>query len=144
MASEVAINEVTEKVKEYAELSKTIKITQEKLKVLNKRKTILYKEVVPKLKTSNITKCNLPFATLKVVNTKKKVTPNKASMKDKYISFFNTRAMDEDFCLATAEERAEIMFKYIYLENIEYTNAQSITMTYNKEFKEELKEMVSG
>ena len=32
------ISEVTDKVKEYAELSKTIKITQEKLKVLNKKK----------------------------------------------------------------------------------------------------------
>ena len=32
------LNNITEKVKEYAEISKTIKLTQEKLKVLNKKK----------------------------------------------------------------------------------------------------------
>jgi hypothetical protein len=36
--SEEQISELTEKVKEYAEISKTIKITQEKLKILNKKK----------------------------------------------------------------------------------------------------------
>ena len=49
------LSDVTEKVKEYAEISKTIKITQEKLKVLNNKKKILYKEVIPKLKQNNIT-----------------------------------------------------------------------------------------
>ena len=38
MSSEEEINDVTEKVKEYAEISKTIKIIQEKLKLLNKKK----------------------------------------------------------------------------------------------------------
>ena len=58
MSSETELTDVTEKVKEFAELSKAIKITQEKLKILNKKKKELYKEVVPKLKTSNISKCN--------------------------------------------------------------------------------------
>ena len=137
------LNDITEKVKEYAELSKTIKVTQEKLKILNKRKVILYKEVIPKLKTNNVTKCNLPFATLKVVTTKKKIMPNKASMREKYIAFFNSRVNEEDFNTGDAETRAEILYQYIYIDNIEYTNAQSITMTYNKEFKEELKNSLS-
>ena len=34
MASDHEINDVSEKVKEFSEISKTIKITQEKLKVL--------------------------------------------------------------------------------------------------------------
>ena len=66
MSSDQELNDVTEKVKEFAEISKTIKITQEKLKVLNKKKKELYKEVIPKLKTNNVTKCNLQFGTLKV------------------------------------------------------------------------------
>ena len=37
MASSSDINDVTEKVKEFAELSKVIKVTQEKLKILNKK-----------------------------------------------------------------------------------------------------------
>ena len=138
---EEELNYVTEKVKEYAELSKTIKITQEKLKVLNKKKKELYKEVVPKLKTNNVTKCNLSFGTLKVIKTKRKVQPNKTSVKDKYIDFFNTRANDEEFVKGTTQEKAQILYSYIYLENIEFKEEQSISMTYNKEFKDQFKEL---
>jgi hypothetical protein len=133
------LNDVTEKVKEYAELSKTIKLTQEKLKVLNKKKKELYKEVVPKLKTVNITKCNLPFGTLKVVKTKRKITPSKVTMKDKYISFFNT-SFDETFIHASAEEKAGLLFNYIYVDNIEIKEESNITMSYNKDFRDQFKE----
>lgn len=141
MSSDDEINEVTEKVKEYAELSKTIKLTQEKLKILNKKKKELYKIVVPKLKINNVSKCNLPFGTLKVVKTKRKVTPNKVSMKDKYIAFFNTRALDQDYVTGSPEQKAAILFNYIYVDNIEYKEEQSITMTYNKEFKDQVKQL---
>jgi hypothetical protein len=141
MASEIEINEVTEKVKEFAELSKTIKITQEKLKVLNKKKTELNKELSPKLKTTNITKCNLSFGTLKVIKSKTRVTPSKVTMKDKFISFFNTRSKDEDFIRGTAEEKSEILYKYIYVDNIEFKEQQRISMTYNKEFKDQFKKL---
>jgi rRNA processing protein Krr1/Pno1 len=134
------LNEVTEKVKEYAEISKTIKVTQEKLKVLNKKKKELYKEVVPKLKTTNITKCNLPFGTLKVVKTKRKIMPSKLTMKDKYISFFNT-SFDHDFINASAEEKAELLYKYIYVDNIEFKEESNITMTYSKDFRDQFKEL---
>ena len=139
--AEEEINEVTEKVKEYAEISKTIKITQEKLKVLNKKKKELYKIVIPKLKSNNVTKCNLPFGTLKVIKTKRKVTPNKVSMKDRYISFYNTRALDEDFVRGTPEEKSEILFKFIYIDNIEIKEESSISMTYSKEFRDQFKEL---
>jgi hypothetical protein len=141
MSSEENLNDVTEKVKEYAELSKTIKITQEKLKILNKKKKELYKEVVPKLKTSNVTKCNLPFGTLKVIKTKRKITPNKVSMKDKYISFFNTRAYDQDFITGSAEIKSTVLYNYIYEDNVEFKEEQSISMTYNKDFKEQFKQL---
>jgi hypothetical protein len=135
------INDVTEKVKEYAEISKTIKITQEKLKVLNKKKKELYKVVVPKLRTNNVTKCNLPYGTLKVVKSKRKVTPNKVSMKDKYISFFNTKAMEPEFISATAEEKAQMLFNYIYVDNIEIKEESVISMTYSKEFRDQFKQL---
>ena len=140
MASQPEINEITEKVKEYAELSKTIKIVQEKLKMLNKKKKELYKEVIPKLKTGNVTKCNLSFGTLKVIKTKKKITPNKTSMKDKYISFFNTKALQQEYITGSSEQKAEILFNYIYTDCIEYREDQSISMTYNKDFKEQMKQ----
>ena len=141
MASDVAINDVTEKVKEYAELSKTIKITQEKLKILNKKKKELYKEVVPKLKTSNVTKCNLSFGILKVVKKKTKISPTKMTMKEKYISFFNTRALDQDFINGTAEIKSTILYNYIYIDNIEFKEEHSISMTYNKEFRDQFKQL---
>lgn len=140
-SSDEEISDVTEKVKEYAEISKTIKITQEKLKLLNKKKKELYKVVVPKLKINNVTKCNLPFGTLKVVKTKRKVTPNKVSMKDKYISFFNTRGLELDFIEATPEQKAEFLFNYIYVDNIEYKEESIISMTYSKEFREQFKQL---
>jgi hypothetical protein len=138
---EAQISEVTEKVKEYADLSKTIKITQEKLKVLNKKKKELYKEVVPKLKNTNITKCNLPYGTLKVAKTKRKILPNKTTIKDKYLAFFNSRAHDEDFVKANAEEKSNILYKYIYIDNIEYKEEHSISMTYSKDFRDQFKQL---
>ena len=134
------LNDVTEKVKEYAEISKTIKITQEKLKILNKKKKELYKEVIPKLKTTNITKCNLPFGTLKVVKTKRKIMPSKVTMKDKYISFFNT-LFSPEFINSTSEEKAQMMYNYIYVDNIEFKEESNITMTYSKDFREQFKQL---
>jgi len=141
MSSEEEISDVTEKVKEYAEVSKTIKITQEKLKILNKKKKELYKVVVPKLKISNITKCNLPFGTLKVVKSKRKITPNKVSMKERYISFFNTRALDQDFIEASPEQKSDILFNYIYVDNVEFKEESNISMTYSKELRDQFKQM---
>ena len=138
---EEEISDVTEKVKEYAELSKTIKITQEKLKLLNKKKKELYKEVVPKLKSSNVTKCNLSFGTLKVVKTSRKIAPTKTSMKDRYLSFFNTRAKEEDFARGTPEERSEILYKYIYVDNLESKEEYSISMRYSKDFNSQFKQL---
>jgi hypothetical protein len=138
---ESEINDVSEKVKEYADLSKTIRVTQEKLKLLNKKKKLLYKEVMPKLKTNNVTKCNLPYGTLKMVKTKRKVMPNKATMKEKYALFFNTRANDEEYARATPEEKSEMLYSYIYIDNIEFKEEQTISMTYSKEFLGKFKEM---
>ena len=78
------LQEINDKVKEYGELSKTIKLTQVKLKVLNKRKKDLQVEVMPKLREFNVKKCNLAFGTLKVIERKTKVAPTKASMKERF------------------------------------------------------------
>jgi hypothetical protein len=123
------------------ELSKVIKITQEKLKILNKKKKELYKEVVPKLKINNVSKCNLPFCTLRVVKSKRKVAPNKTTIKDKYISFFNTRANEQDFTSGTPTEKANILFNYIYIDNIETKEESTISLSYSKEFKEQFKNL---
>jgi len=141
MSSTDEINDVTEKVKEYAEISKTIKITQEKLKLLNKKKKELYKVVVPKLRINNVTKCNLPFGTLKLIKSKRKITPNKVSMKERYMGFYNTRALEQDFIEGTPEQKSAILFNYIYVDNIETKEESTISMTYSKEFRDQFKEL---
>jgi hypothetical protein len=141
MASEIEINDITEKVKEFAEISKAIKITQEKLKVLNKKKKELHKEVLPRLKTSNVQKCNLSFGTLRVVKTKRKIMPTKSNIKDKYQLFFNTRALEHDFISGNSEEKANILYNYIYVDNLEFTEQSNISMTYSKEFKDQFKKL---
>lgn len=135
------ISDVSEKVKEYGELSKIIKITQEKLKVLNKLKKELYKEVLPKLKLSNVTKCNLPYGILRVVTSKRKIAVNKSTIKDKYVHFFNTKALEPEFLNATAEEKSQILFNYIYVDNLEYREEQSVTLNYSKDFKDQMKNL---
>ena len=117
------LTEVTEKVKEYAEISKTIKLTQEKLKILNQKKKELYKEVIPRLKTTNITKCNLPFGTLKVVKSRRKIMPTRITMKEKYLAFFNT-LFDQEFINMSHQEKANRLFNYIYIDNIEYKESK--------------------
>ncbi len=135
------INEITERVKEYAELSKVIKITQEKLKILNKKKKELYKNVIPKLNNNNIKICNLAFGTLKVIKSKRKITPSRTSLKDKYLSFFKTRGTNYEFTNGIPEEKSNILYNYIYVDNIEYREESSITMSYNKEFKDQFKNL---
>ncbi len=132
------INDINDKVKEYGEISKTIKITQTKLKVLNKRKKQLQTEVAPKLKEYNVQKCNLAFGTLKVIERKHKIAPTKKTMKEKYEYFFNERALEDDFQNGTPEQQAEILYNFIYVDSIEYSNSCSISMNYNKEFKAQL------
>jgi hypothetical protein len=135
------LNDVSEKVKEYAEISKTIKVTQEKLKVLNKKKNLLHKEVIPKLKSNNVTKCNLSFGTLRVISSKRKVVPNKTNMKEKYISFFNTKGLESEYLSMTPDKKAETLYSYIYIDNAEVKETQTISMSYSKEFREQFKQL---
>jgi hypothetical protein len=136
------IDDITEKVKEYAEISKTIKLTQEKLKVLNKKKKELQKEVVPKLKQINVTKCNLSYGTLNLNKTKRKIVPTKVTLKTKYNYFFNTYN-NNDFFKMSPQDKAELLYKFIYIDNIEYREEHVISMTYSKEFKEQCKELTT-
>ena len=62
-------------------------------------------------------------------------------MQDKYVTFFNTVAFDKIFVNSTPEEKSEILYKFIYVDNIEYKEESNITMTYNKEFKEQFKNL---
>jgi hypothetical protein len=99
------------------------------------------KEVAPKLKTSNVTKCNFQFGTLKVVKSKRKVMPTKLTIKEKYIAFFNTRAMEHDFISGSPEVKSQIMYNFIYVDNIEFKESTSLSMTYNKDFRDQFKEL---
>ncbi len=135
--------ELKDKIKEYAELSKTIKITQEKMKILNKHKKELQNELLPRLVNNKIEKCNLSFGTLKITETNRKIAPTKATLKDRYIDFFNSRCMEQDYITGTAQQKAEILFKFIYTDSVEYKKENNISMVYSKDFKDQLKELNS-
>ena len=124
MSSEQEIVKVTDKVKEYAELSKTIRVTQEKIKILNTKKKELYKELIPKLKSTNIEKCNLAFGTLKLIETNRKILPNKSNIKERYINFFNSRILEQDYCTGTAEQKATILFNFIYNISLKFSDSK--------------------
>jgi hypothetical protein len=136
--------ELKDKVKEYAELSKTIKITQEKVKILNKHKKQLQLEILPKLVNNKIEKCNLSFGTLKVVESNRKILPNKSNIKDRYTDFFNSRCLEQDYITGNAEQKAEILFKFIYTDSVEYKKENNLSMVYSKDFKDQLKELNQG
>ena len=64
-------------------------------------------------------------------------------MKDKFISFYNTRALEQDFVTGSPEIKSTILYNYIYVDNVEFKEEQSISMTYNKEFKDQFKQFLS-
>jgi hypothetical protein len=62
-------------------------------------------------------------------------------MKDKYVAFFNTVGLSQEFLAQKPEEKAESLYKFVYIDNIEYREEQSISMTYSKEFKDQFKQL---
>ena len=76
---------------------------------------------------------------MKVVNTKRKIAPTKLSIKDKFTLFFSKRSSEHDFVTGNPETKSEILYKYIYIDNIEYKQESNLSMTFNKEFKNQLK-----
>ena len=62
-------------------------------------------------------------------------------MKERYISFFNTKFKEHDFINGSPEEKSVILFNYIYVDNVEFKEESSISMTYSKEFREQFKQL---
>jgi hypothetical protein len=142
MASEVeseVLDLTKEKIKEYAELCKTIRTAQEKLKILNKHKNDLYKEVFQLIKQSKVQKCNLSFGTLNYRKTTRKVMPSKKTMEGRFEIFFNTLASESEFACASPAEQAKILFKYIYVDSVETKKSDSVSITFSKEFRDQFK-----
>ena len=72
----------------------------------------------------------------------RKVVPTKTTIKEKYVIFFNTVANDQNFVVAKPEEKANIMHKFIYIDCAESRENVVISMCYNKEFKENIKNLI--
>ena len=53
--------------------------------------------------------------------------------------FFSKRSSEHDFVTVNPETKSEILYKYIYIDNIEYKQESNLSMTFNKEFKNQLK-----
>ena len=74
-----------------------------------------------------------------MVKTKRKIVPNKASMKEKYVLFFNTTGSNTEYTSGNPEQKSEILYKYIYIDNLEFKEDTTISMTYSKDFREQFK-----
>lgn len=133
--------DVKEKIKELGDVNKQLKITATKTKLLNKRKKELNKFILPSLRKKEIKKCNLPSGTLQVKATKRKVPPKKATVKERYEAFFRERALDKDFVEGGAKEKAEIFYKYIYEETVEYIEGHNLTFTLDRQIQKQLNEL---
>jgi hypothetical protein len=64
------------------------------------------------------------------------------TIKGKYSYFFNDYN-NSDFFKMHPDQKAELLYKYIYIDNIEYREDHTISMCYSKEFKEQCKQ-ISG
>ena len=70
--------------------------------------------------------------------------PTKANIKDRYVNFYNSRCLEQDYITGTPEQKAGILYNFIYLDSVEYKKENSISMVYSKEFKDQLKELNSS
>jgi hypothetical protein len=133
--------EVKERIKELGDVNKQLKITATKTKLLNNRKKELNKFILPCLRKKEIKKCNLPSGTLQIKATKRKIPPKKATIKERYEAFFRERALDRDFKEGNAKEKAEIFYKYIYEETVEYVEGHNLTFTLDRQIQKQLNEL---
>ena len=103
-----------------------IKPHNEKLKVLRQQKKDLELQICEFMTSNDIDKCKLEDSSL-IHQEKKALVPLKQKdIKDSFTNFFE-KHLDDSFLKAKASEKSELLFNYIYKENREYSEKNTLT-----------------
>jgi len=100
-------------------ISNQIKPLNDKLKELKKTKTELQINICSFMETNEIGECKLQNGTLKFKETKNIAPLSKSIIKDNIFNFFKEYSNKEEFTKANNEEKANILFSYVY-DNRDY------------------------
>lgn len=96
-----------------------LKPLQSRLKELKLSKKSLETNICSFMETNEIAECKLAEGALLFKESKNVIPLSKDGIKLNIIKFFKENAGEDDFKKSTAEEKGEILYKFIY-ENREY------------------------
>ena len=104
---------------EIKELNEKIKPIQARLKELRSTKKELEGTICSFMQTNEIAECKLAEGALLFKESKNVIPLSKDGIKQNIIKFFKENANEDDFKKSTAEEKGDMLYKFIY-ENREY------------------------
>ena len=105
-------------------INQQLKPLQTKLKELKQTKKTLEGSICDFMATNEIAECKLSEGALLFKESKNVIPLSKENIRQNIIKFFQTE-MDDKFKKLSAEEKAEILFKFVY-ENREYKENKSL------------------
>jgi len=109
---------------EIKSINDKIKPLQEKLKELKKSRKDLESNICSFMETNEIAECKLQEGALVFKESKNVVPLSKDLIKQNIIKFFNDE-MNENFKKLSADEKGEILFKFVY-ENRDYKENRTL------------------
>ena len=105
-------------------INEKIKPLQLKLKELKQTKKTLENTICSFMETNEISECKLSDGALLFKESKNVIPISKCTIKQNIIKFFENNFNDE-FKKCNAEDKAEILFKFVY-ENREYKENKTL------------------
>ena len=110
---------------EIKNINDRIKPLQSKLKELKDSKKQLEGNICSFMQTNDIGECKLSEGALVYKESKNVVQLSKNGIKENLLKFFTEKSNLDDFKKATNEEKAEILFSYVY-DNREYIEKNTL------------------
>jgi predicted nucleic acid-binding Zn-ribbon protein len=110
---------------EIKNINDRIKPLQSKLKELKDSKKQLEGNICSFMQTNDIGECKLSEGALVYKESKNVVPLSKNGIKENLLKFFTEKSNLDDFKKATNEEKAEILFSYVY-DNREYIEKNTL------------------
>lgn len=104
---------------EIRNINEQLKPLQSRLKDLKLSKKTLENTICSYMQTNEIAECKLAEGALLFKESKNVIPLSKEMVKNNIIKFFKESANNEDFKKANPEDKADILYKFIY-ENREY------------------------
>jgi hypothetical protein len=110
---------------EIKSITKQMKPYQDKIKELKQQKQELQTTICGFMQTNEIGECKLQEGSLLFKESKGVVPLTKNSIKDNIFKFFQTESNKTEFKNANNEEKANLLFTYVY-ENREFKEKSSL------------------